>query len=103
MSSSAPAFLSKRASECNGVGSGELSVCPFPWLTWLGGERRESRKILVFSLPVGEPALGKVPAWEHGAAGNPNAQHHIPGEMFLLFLELHCRLREKSARPQPRG
>lgn len=32
-----------RVSECNGVGRGDLRVCPFPWPTWLWGEREKDR------------------------------------------------------------
>lgn len=75
------------------VTAGEAgAVCLPPSLCqrgWGGGAGRERQKLKV-SLPVGEPGprLRKVPAWEHRAGESPDAQHHKPGGMFLVFLEI---------------
>lgn len=61
----------------------------FPSPTRLWGGQRERQKLKI-SLPAEEPGPrpGKVPAWEHRAGESTNAQHHKPGGMCLVFLEL---------------
>lgn len=74
---------------------------PLPLADVAVGRKRERQKLHIFSLPVGEPAPSKVPAWEHGAGESPRAECHKPGKGAPVTGN-PLEAREKSARPQPR-